>query len=114
MDTNLDIPTPPADTIGGIPNLARHQRAADEALSEVNQSESQLTNLAQQQASELAGREKQIDSAQSQQPPNLIGYAMKQSPILMALAALAGGHSRSFGLTALGSLNGMVQGIRCD
>jgi hypothetical protein len=112
MLPNTDLPTPPADQIGGIPQLQMDRAKADEASQKVDQSESQLTDLAQQHAGEVQGREQQLIGMEANQPQNMIGFAMKQSPILMALSALAGGHSKTFGLTALASLNGMVQGVK--
>ena len=106
MDTSIDAPALP--DYNAIPQLADDKAQASAAAGAVDSTEGEISDLAKQQAQEVSGREQQL---QSMQPPQqMIGYTMKQAPILMALSALMGGHSKTFGLTALGSLNGMVQG----
>ena len=106
MDEQLQVPDITHD-----PVVMAGEEAKTRAAQGMSDVQAQEGELFKRQTAELEQRQQDWRQASGNTPQNMIGYTMKQAPLLMALTALAGGHGKTSGLTALSSLNGMVQGI---
>jgi hypothetical protein len=96
---------------GAQADLPKRRAQADVAEKGIEETEAELGKLREDRIKALQDQQKQTDAWGDASPQDHINYVMQQSPLFLAMAALAGGFQRSSSITALGSMNGMVQGI---
>lgn len=115
--------TSPDQIIQGLDTEAQQRQATDATKiksgqseisgieSELDQVQQKKQQLSDQHIGELESDIKKEDQWGGLAPQDQISRVMNQSPLFLAMSALAGGFTRSSSVTALGSMNGMMQGI---
>lgn len=107
------IPTPPIDPRQAqLDENVQSDRARMDALEpKIEDVYNRAADASTAHGQELTAREPQIDQAFAMHPQDNIKFVMKQSPIFLGLAALAGSAFHTGALTSLSAMNGAVQGM---
>jgi len=100
-----------ADQQGAETQLAADKAQESKFASAFDKNDAGMADVHKQRIAALQEQKKALGEYGGMSPKDNMSYVMNQAPLFLALMTLAGGSSRGHAMTALSSLNGMVQGI---